>query len=227
MRCLIVVAKAPIAGLVKTRLAATIGAERTLALYRCFLADTLALASAEPACALAISFWPPEAASQFSAIAPNALLLPQQGIGFGDRLLSAFTQASDAGFDQMVLIGSDNPSLPPRYVSQAFDALESHETVLGPSEDGGYYLIGMREPQPELFGSEIAWSTEIVAQQTRAAVRSVGLRLAEVPIWYDIDTADDLRRLYNDTQRGVGNALQTGALLHSFARNGLADLLIG
>jgi glycosyltransferase A (GT-A) superfamily protein (DUF2064 family) len=139
-RCLIIVAKEPIAGLVKTRLAASIGAERTAALYRCFLHDTITLARRVHACDLALSFWPPDAAPHFRTLDPAALLFPQSGADFGHRLLSAFEQAAAAGYDELVLIGSDNPSLPPDYVAQAFAALAAAPAVLGPSEDGGYGL---------------------------------------------------------------------------------------
>ncbi len=224
-RCLIIVAKDPVAGQVKTRLAARIGAERTLALYRCFLRDTVALASDLPNCALALSFWPPHAAPTFRRLHPSALLLPQRGTDFGGRLLSAFEQASAAGYDEMVLVGSDNPNLPLAYIEQAFAALTAVPVVLGPSEDGGYYLIGMRAPQPALFHTGIAWSTDVVAEQTYAAAATAGLRLARVPPWYDIDTADDLPRLYRDLRAGVGTAPRTLAQLDMLASDGLADLL--
>ena len=211
-RCLIIVAKQPVAGLSKTRLAAGIGPEAALALYRCFLQDTIALAASVQSCALAFSFWPPEAAEFFRALHPTALLLPQAGDDFGSRLLSAFTQASAVGYDQMVLIGSDNPSLPITYIEQAFDRLAESPVVLGSCEDGGYYLIGMRAPQPALFHNGIAWSTEHVAEQTRAAAADANLAVAPIPMWYDIDTAADLRRLYEDLHYGTNGAAAPATL---------------
>jgi rSAM/selenodomain-associated transferase 1 len=225
-RCLIIVAKEPVAGLVKTRLAASIGSERAAELYRCFLYDTIALAHQVPMCTLALSFWPPASASRFCELDPTALLLPQHGVDFGSRLLSAFEQAAEAGYDEMVLIGSDNPNLPLGYVTQAFAALDVASAVLGPSEDGGYYLIGMRAPQPALFDRGIAWSTALVAQQTYAAAAAAGLSMARVPPWYDIDTMADLQRLYRDL-RSIrrGAAPRTLAQLDALARDGLHDLL--
>jgi uncharacterized protein len=225
-RCLIIVAKEPVAGLVKTRLAASIGAARTAELYRCFLHDTIALARQVPRCTLALSFWPPAAVARFREIDPAALLLPQRGADFGSRLLSAFEQAAAAGYHEMVLIGSDNPSLPPGYVAQAFAALAAAPAVLGPSEDGGYYLIGMRAPQPALFDRGIAWSTALVARQTYAVAAAAGLAMARVPPWYDIDTAADLQRLYHDLRSArAGAAPLTLARLEALARDGLGDLL--
>ena len=197
-RCLIIVAKDPLSGQAKTRLARGIGDQQARALYRCFLYDTVELAQRFAATTLAFSFWPATSAASFGALANAALLLPQHGADFGSRLLSAFEQAHSQGYDQIVLIGSDNPSLPPQYVEQAFAALATSPTVLGPANDGGYYLIGMHAPQPGLFHPGIAWSTASVAQQTRAAAAEAGLAMAQVPPWYDIDTADDLHQLYTD-----------------------------
>jgi rSAM/selenodomain-associated transferase 1 len=225
-RCLIIVAKEPIAGLVKTRLAASIGAERTAELYRCFLHDTIALAHQVPLCTLALSFWPPSSASRFRELDPTALLLPQHGADFGGRLLSAFEQAAEAGYDEMVLIGSDSPNLPLGYVTQAFAALAVEPAVLGPSEDGGYYLIGMRAPQPALFDRGIAWSTALVAQQTYAVAAAAGVSMARMPLWYDIDTVADLQRLYRDLHSVQNSAApRTLAQLDALARDGLHDLL--
>lgn len=225
-RCLIIVAKEPVAGQVKTRLAVSIGAEQTAQLYRCFLQDTIALAHHVPQCLLALSFWPPSSAARFRELDPEALLFQQRGADFGSRLLSAFEQAADAGCDEMVLIGSDNPSLPLTYIMQAFAALAVAPAVLGPSEDGGYYLIGMRTPQPALFDRTIAWSTALVAQQTYAVAAAVGLPMARVPIWYDIDTVADLQRLYHDLCFAQGSvAPRTLAQLDVLARDGLRDFL--
>lgn len=225
--CLIIVAKEPVAGMTKTRLAAGIGAANALSLYRCFLEDTVLLAKHVPFAQLAFSFWPPAAQSFFRLLDPQALLFPQSGAHFGDRLLSAFEQASQAGHDSIVLIGSDNPGLPSHYVEQAFEALRQHDIVLGPAIDGGYYLIGMHTPHPVLFHHGIAWSTDIVAQQTRLAAAQAGLRVALAPTWYDIDTGADLRRLFQDllTSREHASAPATLDRLHALAHDGLADLL--
>lgn len=225
-RCVFIVAKDPASGLAKTRLAAGIGAERAVALYRCFLQDTVATVRCLTDCTLAFSFWPPTAASSFQALAPEALLLPQCGETFGERLLSGFTQAAAHGFEAIVLLGSDNPGVPSGHIAQAFAALDAAPCVIGPSEDGGYYLLGMGAPQPTLFAN-IAWSTEVVAQQTYAAARVAGLHMASAPGWYDIDTAADLPRLYQDLQAGHGgaDAPRTLAQLALFARDGLCELL--
>jgi rSAM/selenodomain-associated transferase 1 len=226
-RCLIVVAKAPLAGTAKTRLAAGIGAERAAELYRCFLDDTVALAARLPGCRLALSFWPAAAASFFRELHPGAELLPQQGEQFGDRLLSAFVQAWTLGYEELVLIGSDSPGLPAAYVERAFAALADAPVVLGPAEDGGWYLMGLRAPQPALFHGGIAWSTAAVAAQTRDAAAAAGLAVAEAPPWYDIDIAADLPRLLADLRAGREGAWAPATLarLEALAEDGLAELL--
>lgn len=211
-RCLIIAAKEPALGMVKTRLAATVGADAALALYRCFLADTVALADTIPACQLAFSFWPAASSAFFARLRPDSLLLPQRGANLGERMLSAFEQAGANGYDRIVLLGSDIPGLPAAHVARAFAALERQPAVLGPADDGGYYLIGLRAPQPALFHSGIAWSTPSVARQTFAAAAAAGIAIASVPLWYDIDTADDLRRLYADLRARAGGAYAPATL---------------
>ncbi|MBC8077093.1 MAG: TIGR04282 family arsenosugar biosynthesis glycosyltransferase [Chloroflexales bacterium] len=227
-RCLVIAAKEPALGSVKTRLAATIGADAALALYRCFLADTIALADTMPDCQLAFSFWPATASAFFARLRPGCLLLPQCGANLGERMLNAFEQASANGYNRIVLIGSDLPGLPVAHVERAFAALDRQPAVLGPADDGGYYLLGLRAPQPALFHSGIAWSTPSVAQQTLAAAAAARLDIASVPLWYDIDTADDLRRLYADLRARTGgaHAPATLAQLDALAQNeGLRQLL--
>lgn len=206
-RALIVVAKQPLAGQVKTRLAATDGAAFATELYRCALEDTLELAAsfcAQNEIPYVISYFPPEQASRqfFRRLAPQAVLLPQHGATFGDRLRNALHEASRRGAERLVMIGSDSPSLPHALLRSAFLRLDEPETdvVLGRVADGGYYLIGMREPHPVLF-ERITWSTASVADETRARAAEKNLRVVEIEPWYDLDTAADLRTLLEDVRR--------------------------
>ncbi|MBX0326125.1 TIGR04282 family arsenosugar biosynthesis glycosyltransferase [Oscillochloris sp. ZM17-4] len=219
-RCLIIMAKAPIVGLAKTRLSAGVGAERAVALYRCFLEDAVALARQIPGCRPAFSFSPAEAASLFAALCPDALLLPQCPGNLGDRLLDAAAQAAALGYDEIALLAGDTPGIPAHVVEGAFAALATSPAALGPAEDGGYYLIGMREPQPALFRPGIAWGGPEVAAQTYAAAEAAGLDMATLPTWYDIDTAADLPRLHADLRAGRARAPATYAALEAMFGGG-------
>jgi rSAM/selenodomain-associated transferase 1 len=121
-------------------------------------------------------------------------LQPQLGTGLGAALAGAFGAHFGHGFERVVLIGSDNPTLPGTIVEDACRALDDHDLVIGPSTDGGYYLIGMSAPHPGVFEG-ITWSTDLVYAQTLERAKQLGLRVAPTPVWYDVDTLAELRRL--------------------------------
>ncbi len=202
--CVVAVAKQPAAGQVKTRMALTLGAEMARELYRCALADTVDLLRTLKDVCPVLSYAPDtmEARDYFAALAPDFTLVAQCGADFGERLLHTFQVLHAKKFAPIVLIGSDSPSLPRGYVEQALALLDQSGTdaVLGPAADGGYYLLGMREPLAPLF-QDICWSTERVVQQTRERAVEHLLCLKEVPVWYDLDTAEDLQRLYREVSR--------------------------
>ncbi len=189
----IVLAKEPRPGYTKTRLAAAVGADASARLSDIFLRRTLCFAEAL-AGRLYVSFAPNECRDAFEARAPDATLIAQPDGDLGNRLESAFRTALEDGARRPVLIGSDSPTLPPHLLRSAHRLLASHDVVLGPAEDGGYYLIGMNGLQPELF-RDIAWSESVVLGQTLARAADAGLRVATLPYWYDIDTPNDLARL--------------------------------
>lgn len=204
MPCVVALAKQPVAGQVKTRMAATLGAETARELYRCALADTVDLLRAFTEVHRVLSYAPDtvDAHDYFSSLASDFILVAQRGADLGERLLHTFQALHAKRFAPMVLIGSDTPSLPRSYVEQALALLDQPETdaVLGPAADGGYYLLGMRAPLAPLF-QDIRWSTEIVARQTRERAEEHLLCLKEVPVWYDLDTAEDLQHLYREVSR--------------------------
>ena len=217
--CVVAVAKHPVAGQVKTRLAATVGAETARELYRCALADTVDLLHALKEVHTALSYAPDttDAHAYFASLAPDMTLVAQRGVDLGERLLHTFRTLHAKKFAPIVMIGSDTPSLPRRYVEQALALLDQADTdaVLGPAADGGYYLLGMRVPLAPLF-QDIRWSTEVVAQQTRERASEHMLCLMEVPVWYDLDTAEDLRELYREVLRsGDSRAAHTCEFLRS------------
>ncbi len=192
--------KHPQPGKVKTRLAADIGPENAAAVYAAFIDDLLARFH-ETADTRLLCYSPQTetAAKFFSTLAGDDYQLwPQPEVGLGERMAGFFQHAFDDGAKRVVLIGSDSPSLPLRYVEQAFGLLGDNDMVFGPATDGGYYLVGVNhscsEQVQELF-SEIEWSSErVLAQSIERAQRcdaSVGL----LDPWYDVDTLDDLSML--------------------------------
>lgn len=191
---LLIFAKQPVAGRTKTRLCPPLSHAAAAELYACFLRDTLALARQVPASSRVIVYQPEEAADYFAALAPDFALLPQQGADLGERMDRCFTTVLGAGPGAAVLIGSDIPTLPVAHVNRAFALLGAHDLVFGPSDDGGYYLIGMHRPHSRLL-REVTMSTPTVLRDTLAIAAELGLRAALLPGWYDVDTPADLARL--------------------------------
>ncbi|MHB8648384.1 MAG: TIGR04282 family arsenosugar biosynthesis glycosyltransferase, partial [Thermomicrobiales bacterium] len=163
------------------------------------LVDTLAVARSVGGCTLRLAH-PPGAAESLAALLgddlPPTFSVPPGDVGMA--MCYAMTCALDHRATQVALIGSDLPSLPPAHIAQAFARLDDGaDVVLGPAEDGGYYLIAATAPHPALF-SGITWSTPAVYAQTVARVEACGLTLATLPPWYDIDGMADLRRCARD-----------------------------
>ncbi len=193
----IVIAKAQRPGLAKTRLAAGVGAERAAELSGAFLRDTIAFA-APRAERMYVAYAPDDAREAFCSLAPDAELFAQRDGDLGARLSHAFESAIARGGRRPVLIGMDSPTLPAHLLTVAQRALAAHDVVLGPAEDGGYYLIGMNAVQPSLF-ADIDWSSDTVLSETLARASDAELRVFVLPYWYDIDTARDLDRLAADS----------------------------
>ncbi|HEX9923390.1 MAG TPA: TIGR04282 family arsenosugar biosynthesis glycosyltransferase [Anaerolineae bacterium] len=193
-RALLVIAKRPQAGQTKTRLTPPLTGEQAASLYECLLCDTLDLARTVPAVSRFVLYTPPAEMDYFEQLAPDFQRLPQQGSGLGARLDNALTFCLTNGFDQVVVMNSDGPTLPADHLTQAFDQLNQVDVVLGPSEDGGYYLIGLTQPRPRLL-REVKMSTPVVLQDTLTLAEAEHLTVALLPRWYDVDTGDDLRRL--------------------------------
>lgn len=187
--------KLPERGKVKTRIAAALGDEQALELYRCTLHDTLALALSIADVAHALSYTPPtnNVRRYFEHAAPQFALIPQQGLTLGERISSTLASVLKS-HSPVVVIGSDSPDLPALLIARAFDVLRGTDVVLGPAHDGGYYLLGVRSMQPALFEG-IDWSTQVVAQQTRERAAEARLRIVDLPLWHDLDTVADLKRL--------------------------------
>jgi rSAM/selenodomain-associated transferase 1 len=194
-------AKQPVVGRTKTRLCPPLSLAEAAALYQALLQDTIELVAGLPSVQLAIAVTPPEAAESFREISPpDTVLLPVACTDIGDCLNQVLDHLLIAGHSHAIAFNSDGPTLPASYLHQAVGELDDADVVLGPSEDGGYYLIGLTQPQPELF-SDIEWSSERVTAQTLTRAETLGLSVALLPPWYDVDTAADLDRLRAELAR--------------------------
>lgn len=193
---LVVFVKHPRPGAVKTRLAAAIGAEEAADLYRALVEHVLEATTPRPGDYERLVFFdPPGALEEMRAWLPGVRLLPQGGGDLGERMADAFARAFARGARRVAIVGTDVPGVARETVSEALSALDAADVALGPAEDGGYCLLALREPRPELF-SGIAWSTATVAAETRSRAAASGLTVRELPALRDLDTLEDLRGLW-------------------------------
>jgi rSAM/selenodomain-associated transferase 1 len=222
---LVVMAKAPRAGKVKTRLAPAVGFDGSAALNVCFLKDTTRNIDSvaremqvSPRASLGrdektvgggkaaglISYTPVGDEAAFDGLLPEGFaLIAQRGDGFGERLLATAEDVLSCGFGAVCLIDSDSPTLPGGALRQAVEALlqPGDRVVIGGSDDGGYYLIGMKQAHAAPF-ERIAWSTASVYAETVERVREAELELVELPVWYDVDDAATLALLESELIEG-------------------------
>lgn len=191
----VVMARVPAAGRVKTRLAETLGARRAAALAWSFLRDTLALVR-EAGLTVYLAYTPAAGAAKLARGLGGDLpaAFPQRGADLGGRMRDATHRLFSRGHAPVLVLGTDSPHLPAERLREAVDALQAADVCLGPSLDGGYYLLGSRQPCPELF-RHVAWGTPLVLRQTLARAREAGLEACLLPPGFDVDTAGDLCRL--------------------------------
>lgn len=202
---LVIFAKAPVPGQVKTRLCPALTADEAATLHGSFVLDTLERTKAAVA-----KFKLP--LDRFLACAPSSThvffrimearhgvtLLDQQGEDLGARMQQIFATLFSQGYRRVCIVGTDAPSLPLAHYRDAIESLTRYDVVLGPARDGGYYLIGMTKPLPNLF-TDIPWSTDQVMALTQQKADAAGLKTALLPAWSDVDNLDDLRALIDDS----------------------------
>ena len=196
---LVVVAKAPVPGEVKTRLVPYFSPEEAAELFRCFLQDRIREMGQLKGIDLAVAYTPADTRDLFARITSNGFkLFSQKGEDLGQRLNNVFIEKLTRVYDAVSIIDSDTPDLPGSIVEQSFRILMSGEVdaVYGPCDDGGYYLVGMRRPHPELF-EDIPWSTEAVLNITLKRAARLGIKTKLLPGWNDLDTFEDLIDFYD------------------------------
>jgi rSAM/selenodomain-associated transferase 1 len=194
---LLVVAKQPAPGQTKTRLCPPLTPSQAAELYECFLRDTLDAMRKVPSVEPVIGYLPDDAQDYFHQLAPDMSLIRQRGSSLGERLDGLLKQALTGGSRKAVVMDSDSPTLPVDYLSMAFEQLTETDVVLGPTTDGGYYLIGVKQPQPRLL-RQVQMSTSHVLADTLALARASRLSVSLLPNWYDVDTIADLHRLESE-----------------------------
>lgn len=188
---LIIFAKNLIHGKVKTRLAATIGAERAFEVYKDLIANTVSIAQNLKADKIVYYSEKIEMEDMWNE---HFLKAKQRGTDLGERMTNAFNDVFQQGYTKAVIIGTDCPSLNEHIIHDAFEDLNNNDVVIGPAFDGGYYLLGMKEPHPYLF-KNVEWSTPAVFETTIAKCTSLHLKSFILPRLHDIDEEKDLVHL--------------------------------
>jgi rSAM/selenodomain-associated transferase 1 len=201
-RAVIIFAKAPEKGKVKTRLALGMDEDLAVSIYRKIVEKTIRTVLQTPFSPV-ICFSPAEKEKMMKDwLGRHLSYTIQKGDDLGQRISSAFGAAFENGFSQVLVIGSDIPGIEPNHLSEAFSLLKKNDAVIGPAYDGGYWLIGFNRNRfsPHVF-ADIPWSTEDVLDHTKEKCAGVGVSTALAAKLRDLDTVDDLTLLWRDIQR--------------------------
>lgn len=206
---ILVMAKAPIPGLAKTRL--RLPPATAARLQEALIADTVN--KARDLAPITVAGTPPESLNLIASLLPAGVeLIPQPEGDLGQKMLAGAYHLFDGAPGPVIILGTDAPTLPPAYIERAVSALQNHDVSIVPSTDGGYVLIGLRAAHETVFAN-IEWSTGKVREQTLARARQVALALHETEPWYDVDEPEDLDRLKRDLEANPTLAPRTAALL--------------
>src|SRR5262245_40231217 len=211
-RTLVIMAKAPRPGTVKTRLMKSLPSPAVTTLYRCLLADTLALAKSLPGVEVAVMCPEPDRDELTEVLGETVEVVAQQGSGLVAGLTSVFRHFT-AGGRHVIAFNSDSPHLPPLVLQGAFDILTTHDVVVGPTHDGGYYLVGAKAAHPSLFESD-GMGTKGALEMLLARTKAVELSTGFTEPFYDIDIANDLIRLAQELVLAPEKAPRTAGWLN-------------
>jgi len=218
-RTLVIMAKAPRVGVVKTRLAVNLSPQQATELYTCLLSDTIALGQTLRNVVISIMCPELDVEALSHAITQSVPIVAQTGAGLAAGLTSVFEQFAKSGHQRVIAFNSDSPHLPASILENAFDALESRDLVVGPTHDGGYYLVGAKANHPALFEDGGMGTTNALdALMMRA--RKLQLSASFTDPFYDVDVASDLARLAAELQLAPTRAPRTAALLNEWTRSG-------
>jgi hypothetical protein len=207
-RVLVIMAKAPRRGAVKTRLTTTFSPDAATDFYRCLLSDTLALAQSLRDVDVAI-MCPASDTTELTQLAgESTTVVAQQGEGLVAGLTSVFAHFINGNRRRVIAFNSDSPHLPPHVLENAFAMLSEYDVVVGPTHDGGYFLVGAKTFHPTLFTGD-GMGTNSALERLLSSVRALGLSVAFADSFYDIDVADDLARLSAELRAAPGKAPRT------------------
>lgn len=195
----LIFAKYPQPGLVKTRMVPPLTDDQAAKLHRLCLQSVCERVSANNNTKPILVFTPDHQLESFQNIVSDHVddYWPQGGGDLGERLIRAINHAFSQHADHVILLGADSPTFPIEILTQTIEKLTHHDAVIGPCDDGGYYLLAMTRPQPELF-RDIDWGSDKVADQTKERAAYAAIDLFELASWYDIDRYDDLVRAQSD-----------------------------
>ena len=207
-RTLVIMAKAPKPGMVKTRLTESLPSPAVTALYRCLLEDTLALATSLTSVEVAV-MCPESDQDELAHLVRNTVqVVAQKGEGLAAGLTSVFRHFTAAGRQRVIAFNSDSPHLAPSVLNSAFETLATHDVVVGPTHDGGYYLVGAKAAYPSLFeGDGMGTGSALDRLLTRMKVLELSTGFTEP--FYDIDVADDLILLARELRLAPAKAPRT------------------
>jgi rSAM/selenodomain-associated transferase 1 len=216
-RVLVIMAKAPRPGAVKTRLASSLSPEAVTAFYGCLLADTLALARSLSNVRVAI-MCPDADVNELTQLAGNeASVVAQKGEGLAAGLTSVFAHFAEDHHRRTIAFNSDSPHLPRSVLEDAFETLAAHDVVVGPTHDGGYYLVGAKGSHPTLFAGD-GMGTSSALERLLSRARGLELSVGVAAPFYDIDVVDDLTRLAAELRLAPARAPRTAGWLKEWER---------
>jgi rSAM/selenodomain-associated transferase 1 len=195
MNAIVIIAKEPKSGSVKTRLTPPLDSQTASKIYHNLLLDRIEQVESLKEADHFVAYFPKSSLHFFENIIPSSfLLLPQKGKDLGERLSNIFNDLFEDGYERILILDSDSPNLPSKNISKGLEMLKNADLVLGPCEDGGYYLVGLSSNMPQIFQG-IPWSTSEVTELTVKKAKAMDKKISILEKWYDVDTIEDLKRL--------------------------------
>lgn len=207
MNALIIMTRIPIAGMTKTRLMKILTGEECAGLHRCFLLDLFKMFNELTEIAdIYVTYTPENSLYLIEDIIPSFIdSFPQEGYELGDRMNNAIEKLLNKGYSKVILIGADIPSLQAEDIKKAYEELEDNDICLGPTNDGGYYLVGMKKRCREIFSNNLKWGYKSVFEATVSIANNLGLSVGLTTKLSDIDEKEDIEDFVEKVQKGRFN----------------------